>query len=139
LDGFNKVLVALTASGSAISSWAVWAKSIGQVAWVILASVAAVLAIVHSALGVAHRLKTWGDVKRSFTGLKISLETLQYKMRFDMATPVATFGDEFIKYRQRYLKAVQALPNDVFVGKRLTIKVQTDLNKKIEEDQSKGA
>ena len=70
-DQISKVLIALTASGSAVSGWALWNQPAFRNIWVTLAGLGAVLSIIHAALSVSSRLKEWRDVKTSFVVLRI--------------------------------------------------------------------
>ena len=96
-DDLTKVLVALTASGSAISGWALWSDQRFQFLWVGIAGFAALLSIVHSALGVPSRLKDWGDSKRRFASLRIELETFQYRMRVNPEFSTEEFMKELVE------------------------------------------
>ena len=108
VDDCTKVLVAITASTSALSGWALWSQPGYKVFWMTLAGLSALLAIVHTSLTVAHRLRDWGEIKRSFAGLRIELETLRFRMRFDFEATVKDFKNEFKEYRRRYLEVVPA-------------------------------
>jgi len=52
VDQVTRALVAITASGSAVSGWALWSKPQFQSTWLIDSGVAALLAILHATLGV---------------------------------------------------------------------------------------
>jgi hypothetical protein len=86
-------------------------------------------------LGVAHRLKDWGEIKRTFAGLRINLETLQYRMKFDFKATNREFKREFIKYRRQYANAVQSLKNDVMLRRGLEVVSQKELDRKLDQDQ----
>ena len=79
VDEFTKVIVALTASGSAIAGWSLWAQPGYQGLWECLAARAAVLSIVHASLSVAERLKDAGEIRRAFAGLRIDLDSCQQR------------------------------------------------------------
>jgi hypothetical protein len=57
VDDTSKILVAVTASGSALSSWALWNQPGYRFVWTGLAGFSAILGIIHTSLGVSHRLK----------------------------------------------------------------------------------
>lgn len=84
LDDITKWLVAITASGSAVSGWALWGDTNQslKLAWVLIAGTSALLAITHNALGVQQRIKNWEDTKKAFVTLRLEMDTL----RQDMAT-----------------------------------------------------
>jgi hypothetical protein len=135
VDDASRILVAVTASGSALSGFALWNQPGYKLVWSALAGCSAILGILHSSLGVAHRLKDWGDLKRSFASLRIDLETLQYRMKFDFKATNREFKREFIKYRRQYSLVFQRLKNDILLRKGLEITTQTDLNIRLERDE----
>jgi hypothetical protein len=132
LDELTKVLVALTASGSAISGWALWSDVNFKYIWIVMAGTGALLALIHSTLGVPGRLKDWGEIKRWFAIIRIDLETFRYQMTVDPEFSVDNFSKNFIDYRRRYGEGVQRLKNDILRTNRLERKSQTDLNERIQ-------
>jgi hypothetical protein len=133
LDEVAKVVVALTASGSAVAGWALWNDPAFRTFWVVLAGLGAILAIVHATLGVPGRLKTWGEIKRAFVTLRIDLETFRYRMEADPAFDVGTFQQQFEQYRKRYTEAMQQLQNDILLTSRLENAAQDDLNARVKD------
>ncbi len=133
VDEITKVLVALTASGSAVSGWALWAEPHFRRIWVIMASIAAVLSIVHTALSVPGRLKDHGETKRRFASLRTDLETFRYRMRIDANFPIEEFTQEFVEYRRRFSDSVQLRKNDILRTNRLENKVQKQLDIRLED------
>jgi hypothetical protein len=128
LDEASKLIVAITASGSAVTGWALWSQPGFRTLWTIIASTGAVLAIVHAVLGVPGKIKDHGEVKRLFVALRIDLETFRYRMRFDPNFSVEDFTKEFSRYRDRYSSTVQLLKNDLARTRRLERKTQSELN-----------
>ncbi len=131
LDEATRLLVALTASGSAVSGWALWTEPHFRVAWVILAGVAAVLSIGHSTLGVPARLKDLGELKRRFGALRTDLETFRYAMRVEPGFKVTEFSETFTDLRRRYSDSLQLLKNDLLETRGFDNTVQDDLNKQV--------
>ena len=76
-DDFTKVLVALTASASAVAGWALWQQPEFKTIWTVLAGLSAVLALTHAVLAVPRRLKDWVETRSHFLSLRIDLETLR--------------------------------------------------------------
>src|SRR6266481_5262522 len=66
LDDVTKIIVALTASGSAISGWALWTHPEYKALWLAVSGLAALLSVVHTALAVPNRIKAHADDKRRF-------------------------------------------------------------------------
>jgi hypothetical protein len=127
-DDITKVLTALTASGSAVSGWALWSQPAFKMLWLILASIAAVLTIVHASLSVPGRVRDHSDCKRLFAGLRITLETFRYCMRVDPNFPVDKFLGDFVQYRSRYSDSIQLVKNDILITRRLQKATQNYLN-----------
>lgn len=134
VDEVTRVLVAITASGSAVSGWALWTRSHFRGVWVLLAGAAALLAIVHAALGISDRLKYQGELKRRFSGLRTELETFRYRMCVDTNFPVDKFTVEFGEFRRRYSDAVQLLRNDLLLTRSFEIRRQRELNERLRDE-----
>ena len=128
IDEATKVLVALTASGSAIAGWTLWTQPNFKHVWVVAAGIAAVLAIVHAALGVPNRLKLWAEIKTCFASLRVDLETLRHRMQLDPKFPVEEFTEAYLQHRERYRQGVERLQNDIMLIKPLRIRAQNSLD-----------
>jgi hypothetical protein len=133
-DEATKVLVALTASGSAVSGWALWTNPGFKTIWTVLAGIAAVLAIVHATLGVPARLKDHGEIKRLFASLRTDLETFRYRMRIDPNFPIAEFTEQFMDHRTRFSNGVQLLKSDILRTNRLADRVRDQLNLQLADE-----
>ena len=129
VDVITKALVAVTASGSAVAGWQLWSQAGLQEVWAGLAGFAAIVAIVHAALGVPRRLADWGEVKRIFAGLRVDLETLRHRMRINPGFPVEDFTQEYVRYRQGYKDGIQLIKNDILLTRRVRQKSQADVNR----------
>ncbi len=131
LDEISKILIAATASGSAVSGWVLWNTPTFKPIWLAIAGVGAVLAIIHTTLSVPNRLKEWGDSKREFANLRIGLETLKYRMAINSEFLVDDLTGEFLKYRESYSHAIGTLGDDILRTRRLENSAQNDLDKKL--------
>lgn len=130
-DDFTKVLVALTASGSAITGWALWENQGFKETWIGLAGFAAVLSITHAALGVSSKVKNWTEINRKFTELRIKLETYQDMMELDQDFDINTFKDFHLNAKEFYGKEYSMIDTDFIFAKRLKIKSQKELNTRL--------
>lgn len=130
-DDATKVLVALTASGSAVSGWALWNDPDYKNIWLVLAGIGAVLSILSSALGVPSRLKDWGDLKRDFSMLEIELGTFRSRMRINPEFDVEQFTKEYVEFRRRYGEVAQRLKNDLLATKKLSMRCQAILDEHV--------
>ncbi len=124
VDELTKVLVALTASGSAISGWAMWDNPDLKFIWIAISGISSALAILHTALSVPGRIKHWSEIKRLFASLRIDLETFIHKMSINPEMSIEQISDEFEKYRSRYGEVMQRQLNDIFLTKSLEEKSQ---------------
>jgi len=138
IDAVNKVLVAITASGSAVSGWALWSQSCPRLVWSIIAGIAAVLAIVNVALDVPRRLEVYGDLQSQFAVIRFALETFRYKMRLDPNFSMDTFSSEFITHRQQFANVVQVRKPDILITHRLTRKTKERLNILLADEIEQG-
>ena len=106
VDEVTRVLVALTASSSAVAGWLVWTEKGWKHAWMFFAGTASVLSILHVALKVSDRVKDWSDTKGHFVRLRTELETFIYHMKVNPSFPLAEFTDKFNTYRSRFGEGV---------------------------------
>ena len=133
-DDVTKVFVALTASGSAISGWVLWQDPELKYVWAIFAGVGAVLSIIHASLGVPSRLKDWQDNSRSFTSLRVGLETFRHIMEFDPKFDIDEATTKYSNFRQQFGKLLQQQKNDILHTDALRLQAEKDLDEKIGDE-----
>ena len=80
IDVVTTILVASTASGSAIAGWSLWSEPGWKIAWAIIAGIAAALSIIHSKLGVPANVKTQEELRSLFSGLRVALDTFRQQL-----------------------------------------------------------
>ena len=133
-DDIGKVVVSLTASGSVIAGWALWAQGGFKHLWALLAGTGAVLSIVSSALGVPERLKSWGQSKGDFRTLAIQCQTLRLAIRvnpqFDVQQVVSSFED----LHKRFGETVGRMRNDFLDTTRLRLSCQAVVTAIVQEE-----
>jgi hypothetical protein len=135
VDEATKVLVMITASGSAVSGWALWNQTGYRLLWLGISGVAAFLSIAHTALGIPGRIKAHSEDKRRFAGLRTEMETFRYSMRVHRdGFNVEQFMDEFREYRRRYSEYVQLLSNDIARTQGLELKTQAEVNARLGDE-----
>lgn len=127
-DDVTKVIVALTASGSAVSGWALWDQPGFKYIWVILAGTSAVLSITHAALGVAGKVRDWTEIKRQFTSLRIEMELCRDLMEIDPEFSIDDFEAKYKDYKKRYGELYPNINNDIILTKKRKIRAQRELN-----------
>lgn len=131
VDDTNKVLVAITASGSVISGWALWENPALKYVWIILAGFAALLSIVHASLSVANRIKDWTEIKRQFSLLRIDLEMQRAKMEINSEFDENEFESIYVIAKKKYAEHYANIRNDILKTRRFQVNAQNDLNKRI--------
>lgn len=137
VDDINKWLVAITASTSAVSGWALWNDPNLKFVWVAIASASAVLAITHTALGVQQRIKNWEDAKKSFARLRINFHHLRQDMSIDPNFDIDETLSTMKSLRESYTEQMSRLSPDILRNRRLEYMVQSKLNETI-ADQLEG-
>jgi len=131
MDETARLAVAIAATGSAVSGWALWNQPVFRHIWAVLAGLAAVLSIVHVTLAVARRLKDWGNTRQHFAILRADLETFRSRMRVDPLFPVPAFQQDFLGYRDRYAEGLTSLKPDILLTRGFRIRAQKDLNQRL--------
>jgi hypothetical protein len=133
VDDAAKVMVALTASGSAVSGWALWSQPGFRWLWAVVAGGGAVVAILHATLGVAARIKDWSDIAGIFTTLRTDLETFRYRMEIGPDFSVEKFTSAFEGFRKRFSEAAPRLKNDILLTRGLQNRAQDKLNERLRD------
>lgn len=128
LDDLSRVVIALTASGSAVAGWTLWHEPSYRIVWLVLAALGAVLSIIHSALGVPARLTYWADVNKTFAMLRNQLETFKYQMQITDSLDFEEYTKRFLILRKEMGKADQRVKPDLMAPTRLKRRWQAELN-----------
>lgn len=131
IDAITRVIVALTASGSAVAGWSLWNIPQFKFLWAIIAGASALFAIVHSTLGVSVILKEHGQTYALFSALRTELETFRHRMDIDPDFPLDKLSEDFLGFRKRLTEAIQSNRNDLLFTKRLANDIQDRLNLKL--------
>ena len=134
VDDVTKVFVAVTASGSAISGWAVWNHPSAKIVWGVCSGAAALLSVIHSSLGISTRIKSHAEDQRRFSSLRADLETFRYKMQFQEHLEVGEIEKEFLAFRKRYSENLQVLCNDTLRTRKLETKTHFRVETRLKND-----
>jgi len=134
VDKVVAVLVALTASGSAVAGWALWKDGTPASLWAVLSGSAALLAIVHSTLGVPATLKAHGECRRYFTHLSLDIESLRMRMRTNQSFDIDTLEAQFDDCRKRFSSGIGLRQADLLSTRRFQVKVQEALNEQLADE-----
>jgi len=127
----SAVLTAIAASGSAVSGWALWADPHGKMVWGCIAAIASLLAVIHSVLGVPHRIKEEEDRRQRFCALRIDLETFRQNLLL-RADPVDS-EKAFDGLRCRLRESVSKTPPDIVLSHAARRAVQDRVNEKLKK------
>src|SRR5205823_5751415 len=76
-------LLGATASGSAIAGWSLWSDPGWRGVWLIIAGLASVISIGHGAVAVPRRVKEQEKIRRTFSWLRVNLETIRRNLDGD--------------------------------------------------------
>ena len=131
VDTATKVLVAVTASSSAVAGWAMWSQPGPKELWLFLAGTAALLSIIHASLGVAERVKNWDDIARSFFDVRVQLENFRNRMCVNPEFSVETYLCRLEDLRRLYAETVGRAPDDILQTSALERTCQTNVNARL--------
>lgn len=132
VDDITKVLVALTASGSAIAGWALWSRPGFDLGWALLAGVGALLAIVHGSLGIPARLKDWLEVKQGFLGLRAALEAARSTMANHADFDPVELERCLSEAASKFAELEGRIPSDLFASNRVKSQCQDRIDSIVE-------
>lgn len=138
LDDITKVLVALTASGSAISGWALWNEPEFKIVWLFLAGLGAFLSIIHASLNVQSRVKEWENLKKDFTELRVKIETFRHKMEINPQFDINEFTKQYEEQRQMFSEIMKRIGGDITRTSKFQNDTQNDLNIKLADQIQNG-
>jgi hypothetical protein len=135
VDLVSRWLVAITASGSAIAAWAVWAKEGFTIAWAIIAAVASLLSLSHSVLNVGSRMKELVEDRASFMILRTSAASLRRRMRLSPNFDVDKATAEIDQLSKIFSDAESKVNiQDIWRRRKLELRVQEQLNVLVQEE-----
>ena len=132
LDLIVAVLVAVTASGSAVAGWALWSEPGWRTLWATGAGTAALGAIVNNAMTVPSRIKEQEELRRVFSGLRVSLETFREELRIGL--DVDNARQRYTKILEGYERIVTGARKDPALTKGVQIRVQREVNEKLKQE-----
>lgn len=130
-DLITKIIVAITATGSAVAGWSLWADDSYREIWVFLAGTAALLSIVHAVTQVQSILESLSELRTSFSGLRVVLESFRQQLSIFPAFDVTEKNIEFLKKREKYELLIEKFDGDILLTSKLAEKVQDELNIKL--------
>ena len=132
IDLTAAILVAATASGSAIAGWALWNEAQWRWLWAVFAGAASVASVVHGTLQVPNRVKEQEGYRRSFSHIRLGLETLRQRIRLGIDRNEAIA--EHLKLRQAYDKIVGDAHPDIVLTVHVRNRVQDMVDDRLKEN-----
>lgn len=134
-DLITRYLIAITASGSAVSGWALWQFPYGIISWKVLSFTSALLAIFYSVAPIAHNLKLGNQAYTEARLLRSNFEDFIYDFQAYKGDTPRNFTEELRNFNTTFNNICEKSPRFPFVTKSFRVRVQKKLNKEL---QSKG-
>jgi hypothetical protein len=131
LDTISKFLTALTASGSTVAAWTVWASQSGQMGWAMLSGTAALLALIHMSLGISDRIKEDTLIFSTFQQLRLDLEIFKKKIRLKHYETLTSYLNDYLEVAAKFGKAYALKRPDFFLTTKREIKIQNDVDRRM--------
>ena len=135
IDLTAAILVAATASGSAIAGWALWNQGQWRLIWVVVAGAASVASIIHGTLQVPNRVKEQESYRKSFSQVRVGLETLRQGIKLGMDNKEAI--SEHLKLREAFEKLVGDARPDIALTLRVRNEIQDRVDDRLKENWRK--
>lgn len=133
IDFAWRALAAATASGSAVSGWALWQDPSSKIVWAAISGTAALLIIVHAALSVTDLLKQHITYSKGLTPIRHEFENLRDDLNINRDFDVSRKYVEFRQLRKRYSDVRATQPQSLFATRALYLRAQNILNRKISD------
>jgi len=131
LDEFIKIAVAVTTTASAIAAVAFWKQTNFIWLWPVLSGIAALFAISTEKLAISYKLRDHGDTMRSFSSLRIDIDTLRSRMKINPNFDIDVFESEYLSFRKRFGDNYQRVKSDMLLTKKMQRECQTSLDARI--------
>jgi len=144
IDETTSFFVALTATSSAIGSWAIWGLEPWNYLWSSLISLAAILAIAHKGFSASTKLKSWNHCHSAFRTVRRKLEHIRERMLYLETVDFDEIDIEYQQLRDEFYQAEDAIPNDIFDTRRIGFDASEEVSHYVSDrysdilDTSKG-
>jgi len=132
IDLATKLLIAFTASGSAIAGWSLWNTPGGKFFWVMIAGVASISSIANGVMGVPTRVKEQEEIRQVFLKLRVDLEMFRQRLKLK-SDPEQLVISQYTELQDIYTKCMGQLNSDIALTIGLRKDVQSNLNELLKE------
>lgn len=133
-NAVTRVLVALTASGSAVAGWALWEQEGFKWAWVSLAGSAAILSIVHNALAVHDSITNHESSHKDLGRVRFEFEKLRIRMIINPSSFDANEIERaYLALLDQYGNVGSNAESDLLYNRSFGIKVQAVLDQQLSD------
>lgn len=130
---FSRVIIAITASGTGISGWALWKNSIGAVAWAMIAGLAALCTVIYAAWDVSNKIKEWSEVRNDCINLRIDLEIFRDRMLLDKNFDIKNFQQYLIDFKKKYGEIRKRIKPDIYLTRGVNRRSQKYVNEAVKQ------
>ncbi len=136
IDLVVAILVAITASGSAIAGWSLWSEPGWKTLWVAIAGGAALISAVHGAAAIPTRIKEQEEIRRKFSGLRTGLQTFRQELTLGVDGDAAR--KEYHELRRKFEESVANSRRDMALTENLQLLVQNRVDKILKGEAKSG-
>jgi hypothetical protein len=130
-DIITRLLVAITASGSAVAGWALWNDDNYKILWLVVAGIASLLSIIHATLNTPDRVKNYTKLSNVISHVRLDYETFQHELKIYPDFDVDANFNKFKELRSKYQKALESFSPDFLTTDKARHNAQTILNTKL--------
>lgn len=130
-DFVARLLVALTASGSAVAGWALWNDADYKLYWTLFAALASVISIVHATVNAPEKLKHYVKLSNDISEVKIEYETFRHELAIYPEFDIDKNFKRHQKLREKYQKVLSGYSPDFMASQKAQNYAQTLLNEKL--------
>lgn len=131
IDIIFRYVIAITASGSAISGWILWQYPTGKTAWAILSSFSALISTFTIAIPVSNLIRDGISSYSETITLKNRFEILILEYKMDKGKNEESYKKELSQLMGDFTKVCKKTPWYPFVTPRFIERAKRDLNKEL--------
>lgn len=128
IDIFFRFLIAATASGSAISGWAVWSNPELKIVWSVISSIAALSSLLYGVIPISQLIKEGTKSHSEFNALRVQFDQMILDFKMDQGGNLDKHRKELAKLTGSAANLWQKAPRFPFISEKMKIKSQKDLN-----------